>query len=138
MKAAIVRSVAVVLVSGALGGDGSAQAPARGAQAPTGRAQGAGGGAARGQTAAPRPWFGLPLPPPLGKDPAVIVGDRKPRPVVLPAGEPAAPELVATTIRADLESIVGFSKESRTTKEIGSGQMWGRISGLPSGMKTAN
>jgi hypothetical protein len=66
----------------------------------------------------------------------VIVGDRSPRPVTLPAGEPASPELVGTTIRADLETIVGFAKESRTSKEIGTGQMWGRVSGLPSGSKT--
>ena len=38
-------------------------------------------------SAKPGPWFGVPLPPPLGKEPAVIVGDRAPRPVVLPSGE---------------------------------------------------
>ena len=41
--------------------------------------------------AKPGPWFGVPLPPPLGQDPAVIVGDRAPRPVVLPNGEAASP-----------------------------------------------
>ena len=86
--------------------------------------------------AKPGPWFGVPLPPPLGKEPAVIVGDRSPRPVTLPPGEPAAPELVGAPIKADVETIVGFSKESQNSGEIGSGQMWGRIAGLPSGAKT--
>jgi hypothetical protein len=90
-----------------------------------------------GQTSTkPTAWFGMPLPPPLGKEPAVIVGDRAPRPVTLPPGEAAAPELAGSAIRADLETVVGFSKESRHTREVGSGQLWGRISGLPSGSKT--
>src|SRR5687767_3392317 len=84
----------------------------------------------------PGPWFGVPLPPPLGKEPAVLVGDRSPRPVTLPAGEAAAAELVGAAIKADVETIVGFSKESRNGREIGSGQMWGRIAGLPSGART--
>ena len=79
------------------------------------------------------PWFGVPLPPPLGQEPAVIVGDRSPRPVVLPSGEAPSPELAGATIKADVDAIVGIAKESRTTREIGSGQMWGRVSGLPSG-----
>jgi len=81
-------------------------------------------------------WFGLPLPPPMGATPAVIVGPRGPRPVAVPPGDPTGPELAAVTIRADLDTIVGFSKESRTTKEIGSGQQWGRIAGFPSSAKT--
>jgi len=84
------------------------------------------------------PWFGLTLPPPPGAEPAVIVGSRAPRPVTLPPGESAAPELTGAAIRADLERIVGFSKESRATKEIGSGQLWGRVSGLPSSAKTVD
>jgi len=112
-------------------GIGSAQAQGQGGRG--GRGQAGRGAAARSEGG---PWFGLPLPPPVGKEPAVIVGDRAPRPVVLPAGEPAAPELVGSTIRADLETIVGFSKESRTTREIGSGQLWGRITGWPSSAKT--
>jgi hypothetical protein len=95
-----------------------------------------GSGLAQAPPAKDGPWFGLPLPPPLGKEPAVIVGDRAPRPVTLPAGEPPSPELVGTAIRADLETIVGFAKESRASREIGTGQMWGRISGFPSGAKT--
>jgi hypothetical protein len=81
------------------------------------------------------PWFGVPLPPPLGKDPAVIVGDRAARPVVLPSGEAPTPELTGATIKADVEAIVNIAKESRNSREIGSGQMWGRVTGLPSGTK---
>jgi hypothetical protein len=85
--------------------------------------------------AKPGPWFGVPVPPPLGQEPAVIVGDRAPRPVVLPNGEPASTELTGATIKADVETIVSIAKESRSTREIGSGQMWGRVTGLPSGTK---
>ena len=81
------------------------------------------------------PWFGLPLPPAPGKEPAVIVGDRTPRPVTF-AADPQSPELTGAALRRDLETIVGFSKESRATREIGSGQLWGRVSGLPSSAKT--
>ncbi len=89
--------------------------------------------AAQTQTAGP--WFGLPLPPPFGKEPAVIVGDRAPRSSVLPAGEAASPELAGAAIRKDLEAIVRISKDSRANHEFGSGQMWGRVSGYPSGAK---
>jgi hypothetical protein len=84
------------------------------------------------------PWFGLTLPPPFGKTPDVIVGERAPRPVVLPAGDPSAPELSGAALRKDLETIVGFSKESRATKELGSSQIWGRVSGYPSSIKATN
>jgi hypothetical protein len=82
-------------------------------------------------------WFGLPLPPAPGSIPAVVVGARGPRPVVLPPGEPAAPELEGAAIRADLDQIVAIAKASQAAKEIGSGQLWGRIAGFPSGAKTA-
>ncbi|HEX7798077.1 MAG TPA: M28 family peptidase [Vicinamibacterales bacterium] len=84
------------------------------------------------------PWFGLTLPTGPGTEPAVIVGQRAPHPFVPPPGEPASPELAGTAIRADLERIVGFSKESRAAKEVGSGQLWGRISGLASSGKTVD
>lgn len=67
----------------------------------------------RAATRTDGPWFGLPLPPPPGAEPAVIVGTRAPRPVTLPPGEAASPELSGAAIRADLETIVGFSRESR-------------------------
>jgi hypothetical protein len=86
----------------------------------------------------PGPWFAVPLPPKLSGVPAVLVGDRGVRPAIVPAGETSYRELEGKTIRADLETIVGFSKESRATKEIGSGQLWGRVTGFPSSSKTIN
>ncbi len=95
---------------------------------------------ARGRQARPAggPWFGEPLPPPFGKEPAVIVGGRAPRQFMLPSGDTPSPELVGATIRKDLEAIVAISKESRATREIGDGGIWGRISGYPSGTKAVN
>jgi hypothetical protein len=84
------------------------------------------------------PWLGLRLPPPADKEPAVIVGERLPRAIALPAGEPAAPELTGAAIRKTLETIIGFSKESRTTRELGSAQIWGRVAGYPSEMKATS
>lgn len=77
------------------------------------------------------PWFGVPLPPGPDADAAVLVGSRAPRPVSWPA-DPATPELSSAALRADLTTIVGFSKSSRATREIGAGQLWGRVAGLPS------
>ena len=57
--------------------------------------------------------------------------------MTVPPDEPALPELQAAVIRADLEQIVGIATESQKTREIGSGQLWGRIAGFPSGAKTA-
>ena len=82
------------------------------------------------------PWFGLTLPPSVGEAPAVVVGTRAPRPVRVPAVAPDGNEFSAAILRADLSTIVGFSKDSRSTREIGSGQQWGRISGFTSGAKT--
>jgi len=82
------------------------------------------------------PWFGVHLPPHLSAEPAVIVGDRTPRPVMLPTADPRDPDFSGAEIRKNLERIVQFSKESRATHEIGSGQLWGRISGYASGAKT--
>ncbi len=102
------------------------------ALAGVGQAQGRRGGA----PAAPAgPWFGLPTPPPLGAEPAVLVGPRAPRPYVGPSGETRSPELMGSALLADVETIVAISKESRASREVGSGQVWGRISGLPSGAK---
>ena len=130
---------AVLLVAGlaALGrvavahGD-NGQEPA--AERQTGRGRGGRGSA----PSAPAAWFGVPLPPPLFKEPAVIVGSRQPFPFVMPANESASPELTGTAIRKDLESIVAFANESRSTREVGSGQLWGRISGLPAALKTVD
>jgi hypothetical protein len=83
------------------------------------------------------PWFGVMLPP-TGSEPAVIVGTRAPRPVRFQPGAPEGAELGSAALRADLTTIVGFSKESRASKEIGTGQIWGRVTGFPSGEKVIN
>lgn len=81
------------------------------------------------------PWFGVPLPPGADAEPAVIVGTRTPRPPRM-AADPASPELGSAALRADLTTIVGFSKASRARREIGDGQLWGRVAGLPSADET--
>ena len=85
--------------------------------------------------AAPKdgPWFGVTLPPKAGATTAVKVGTRPPRPT---APDTAAPEFAGAALKADVETIVGFARAAGMSKEIGSGQMWGRISGFPSSDKT--
>ena len=83
------------------------------------------------------PWFGVPLPPVFEPHIApATIGDRGPAPAVVPSGEGEYLELTGAAIRADLETIVGFSRESRERREIGSGQLWGRITGFPSSRDT--
>ena len=83
------------------------------------------------------PWFGVPLPPVFEPHVApAIIGDRGPAPAVVPPGEGEYRELAGAAIRADLATIVQFSKESRERREIGSGQLWGRITGFPSSRDT--
>jgi hypothetical protein len=89
-------------------------------------------------SAVSKPWFGVHLPPTYGAEPAVRVGERPPRAALVPAGEASFDEFRGATIRKDLERIVAFSDESRATREIGSGQLWGRISGFSSGAKTVD
>ncbi len=84
------------------------------------------------------PWFGLPLPPRMSAEAAVRVGERAPRPVVMPAGEAASPELLGTSLKADVDTIVNFAKQSRATREMGGDQMWGRVSGFPSEIQTVD
>jgi Peptidase family M28 len=79
------------------------------------------------------PWFGVALPPKASASPAVNVGARPPRPA---ATEAATPEFAGAALKADVETIVGFAREAAKNKEVGSGQMWGRISGFPSSDKT--
>ncbi len=83
------------------------------------------------------PWFGLTLPGTTGK-PAVMVGARLPRPVTLPPGESPAAQFDAATLKADVQAIVQFAHQSRATREVGSGQMWGRIAGFPSSDRTVD
>jgi len=79
------------------------------------------------------PWFGVTLPPTTNAAPAVKVGARPPRPA---AAEAASPELNGATLKADVDTIVGFARAAAAAKEVGSGQMWGRIAGFPSSDKT--
>lgn len=74
------------------------------------------------------PWFGVTLPPKLSAAPAVKVGGRTPRPATFDA----APEFSGAAIKADVDTIVGFARH----KEVGTGQMWGRIAGFPSSDRT--
>jgi hypothetical protein len=83
-------------------------------------------------------WFGLTLPPPMSTDPAVRMGDRAPRAVSAPSGEAASPELLGAALKADVETIVNFAKDSRARKEMGTGQMWGRVAGFPSATQTVD
>ncbi len=80
------------------------------------------------------PWFGLTLPPPLMPDEApVAIGVRGPAPAVVPDGEENFSELEGERLAQDLEAIIEFSHESRRSEELGGNQMWGRVSGFPSG-----
>ena len=88
------------------------------------------------KTSANTAWFGLPLPGDVASLPPVVVGTRGPRPVRLPPGESGNPELQGAAIRKDLETIVGIARESLKAREVGA-QIYGRISGFPSGAKTA-
>jgi hypothetical protein len=90
----------------------------------------------RAPASGPTAWFGLPLPSSSASLPPVVVGARGPRPVTLPAGEPVSPEFQGATIRKDLEAIVSIARESLQTREVGT-QIYGRISGFPSGARTA-
>ena len=83
------------------------------------------------------PWFGVPQPPVFEPHVApAIIGDRGPAPAIVPSGEGAYLELTGAVIRADLDRIIRFSRESRERREIGSGQLWGRITGFPSSRET--
>ena len=77
------------------------------------------------------PWFGLTLPG-GAPAPAVRVGARQPRPVSRAAGEALLPEFDGARVQADVATIVRFARDSRERREVGSGQMWGRIAGFPS------
>ncbi len=79
----------------------------------------------------PTAWFGLTLPKPATAAPAVKVGPRAPRPAES-ASLAKADDLTGEAIKRDLETIVSIAHAARTGKEIGNGQMWGRIAGFPS------
>ncbi len=83
-----------------------------------------------------QPWFGLTLPPGLVPHQLQVISERAAAPAVVPTGEERFTELAGASLHRDLETIVGFSKESEETSEVGDGQLWGRITGLPSGKRT--
>ena len=87
-------------------------------------------------------WFGLTLPP-AAPAPAVTVGERPPRPARSADAAARAGEAAQTpdhfdgdTIKRDVAAIVALARAARASKEVGSGQMWGRIAGFPSSDRT--
>src|SRR5262245_25749906 len=110
------------------------------AAAQTSRTNPAAESGAAGSRAKAGPWFGVTPPGGFHPDvpPAILGTDYGPRPSTVPPGEEGHTSLKGDAIRRDLETIVGFSKWSRETKEVGTGQLWGRITGLASGERTAD
>ena len=74
-----------------------------------------------GQTSAHElAWFGLALPPAFQPHSVpVIIGDRGPVPALVPEGEQSHKDLTGQRIQGDLETIVGFSRNSREQREVG-------------------
>ena len=85
---------------------------------------------------ADEPWFGVMLPPGFEPHALHVISNRPAAPAVVPEGERQYRELAGDAIQAHLETIVGFSRESEETTEVGEGQIWGRVTGFPSGAKT--
>ena len=79
-------------------------------------------------------WFGIQRPPGFipHNNPAII-SSRGPAPAMVPAGEESFAELSGAELAQDLERIVAFSRASRESQELGGDQLWGRVSGFPSG-----
>ena len=82
-------------------------------------------------------WFGL-MPPPAFQAHALpaILGERMPPPARIPPGEEQWQEFDGARLMQDLRRIVQFSFQSREARELGSGQLWGRVSGFPSASRT--
>ena len=93
-------------------------------------------GAEAPETAGDEPWFGVTLPPGLTPHALEVISERPAAPAVVPPDEARFMELSGTEIQRDLEAIVAFSRESRTSREVGDGLLWGRITGFPSGNGT--
>lgn len=95
------------------------------------------GGASFAQTGDESAWFGLTQPPGLNPDEVpVVIGERNPALARVPGGEESNVHLRGATIYEDVVEIVGFSHASRAEREVGDGQFWGRIAGLPSAAET--
>ena len=95
-------------------------------------------GAAESRASLDRPWLGLELPPAFDASALHVLETRPAAPPVVPTGEEVFRSLAGASIRADLETIVGFSRRSRRDREIGDGSLWGRITGLESGSATVD
>ena len=93
------------------------------------------GSLAVAQPAQKSPWFGIALPPSFQPHiaPVIIGTDYGPRPAHVPLGEEGSTWLEGEVIHKDLEAMIDISKWSRASAEIGSAQLWGRITGLASG-----
>ena len=83
--------------------------------------------------AAPVAWFGIKPPPGLSNPPQDVAKAARATPrAVIPAGETLDPEFAGKRIQRDLLRVTQFSDEMEKTS-----QFWGRISGYPSEIKTA-
>ena len=95
----------------------------------------AAGGALAAQALRPNlPWFGLALPPGLGDPhrPVVNLAGMAAPPARVPSGEEGFSELKGERIRKDVETIVGFSKQSHAAGD----RAWGRVTGFPAAART--
>lgn len=82
-------------------------------------------------------WFGITQPPAFqAHSLPAILGERSPPPARVPLGEEAWQDFAGSRILQDLKRIVQFSYQSRDERELGSGQLWGRVSGFPSATRT--
>ena len=92
----------------------------------------AGQEASAGQAApTDEPWFGVMLPPGFEPHALQVISARPAAPAVVPEGEGRYQALAGAAIQADLETIVGFSRESEESREVGEGQ--GTCFGKPCG-----
>jgi hypothetical protein len=93
--------------------------------------------AAAGHAQPPRaaaPWFGVLLPSGLGDPHRPVVDLRAATPPSprVPAGEEGRLDLQGARISRDVETIVGFSKQSRAAGD----RVWGRVTGFPAAAAT--
>jgi hypothetical protein len=86
------------------------------------------------QSQGSRAWFGELPPNGLGDPhrPVVDVRTASPPPARVPGGEERYSDLTGARIRRDLETIVGFSKQSRAAGD----RVWGRVTGFPAAAAT--
>ena len=79
-------------------------------------------------------WFGLAVPNGLADPhrPVVDVRTVTPPAVRVPGGEERYSDLAGAKMRRDLETIVGFSKQSRAAGD----RVWGRVTGFPAAAAT--